>query len=260
MHSKVEKYEKDLTDLIFNGMSYEKLKPDMVEVYASTFTTEELDGLVAFYSTPVGRAYAEKMPELTKRLVALSQARMQDLMPRVQELNSAFTADLQSDAASPLSSTQEDVGPAGDTSRSAQEQEVVPADLPDLTTLGRDWSGKMTDESDGDCFLGSNHETRRTAKVRYALSFAEGGRFTIAPMSANGTRTKDPEWSGRIDSSLALTVSAPGYATCDKVPENYVIVYLGKLTLKGDRSMMELNGIDPACGCKFKQTLVIKPD
>ncbi len=38
-----------------------------VDIYTSVFTPEELAGLVAFYRTPTGRAFAEKQPALTVR-------------------------------------------------------------------------------------------------------------------------------------------------------------------------------------------------
>ncbi len=64
-------------------MDWDKLKPEYAQLYMETFTQEEVDGLLAFYRSPAGRAMIEKMPLLMNKSLQLSQARMQKLMPRI---------------------------------------------------------------------------------------------------------------------------------------------------------------------------------
>jgi hypothetical protein len=67
--------------------SWERLRPDLVAIYSETFTQEEIDGLAAFYDTPLGRALVDKMPEVTQRSVQLMQRRLAPMMQRVLQIS-----------------------------------------------------------------------------------------------------------------------------------------------------------------------------
>ena len=75
----------EFLDLILAEMSFENLKSEYVAVYAEVFTAAELQGLLAFYRSPVGRSWAEKQPEVNMRLMQISQSKMAKLMPRIME-------------------------------------------------------------------------------------------------------------------------------------------------------------------------------
>jgi hypothetical protein len=83
---RMEKMHAAITDLIKKELSWTAIAPSLVDMYASTFTADELEGLIGFYQSPVGRAFVAKTPELTRRTVELTTARMQSLMPRIQQL------------------------------------------------------------------------------------------------------------------------------------------------------------------------------
>ena len=94
MKDKAAALQQRMVDLVFDEMSFEKMKPSYIEAYASTFTKEELSGLVEFYKTPAGRAFSSKLPALTKRLMDLGQEKTLGLAPRVQKMIEDFTADI----------------------------------------------------------------------------------------------------------------------------------------------------------------------
>ena len=73
-------------DLMASELNWEKLKDPYIELYASTFTAEELQGLVDFYKTPAGQAFIRKQPDIMKKTMALNQKLQMSLMPRVQAL------------------------------------------------------------------------------------------------------------------------------------------------------------------------------
>jgi hypothetical protein len=75
-----------MMDLIMNEMSWDKLKDDYISIYAETFTEEELEGVVEFYKSPIGRKFIEKQPELLRRSMQISQKQMGKLMPKIQKL------------------------------------------------------------------------------------------------------------------------------------------------------------------------------
>lgn len=54
-------------------LSWAKIKPLYVGIYRESFTQEEIDGMLAFYATPVGQATIEKMPQVMTRSMQLMQ-------------------------------------------------------------------------------------------------------------------------------------------------------------------------------------------
>jgi hypothetical protein len=80
------KYHKRLMDFVNEEMSWERIKEDVMDVYASVFTQEELAGLITFYRTPFGQALVTKTPELMTQMMAIMQSRMHSLMPRIKHM------------------------------------------------------------------------------------------------------------------------------------------------------------------------------
>lgn len=71
--------------LMREEMTWAKLEPEFVQIYSATFTQEEIDGQLAFYRTPAGKAVIAKTPQLSERSMTAVQAHMQVLMPRIEE-------------------------------------------------------------------------------------------------------------------------------------------------------------------------------
>lgn len=67
-------------------MSYDSLKPEMVEIYSEAFTASELKEIVAFYKTPTGKKSIQKMPELMAKGGELGAQRVQDNIQELQEM------------------------------------------------------------------------------------------------------------------------------------------------------------------------------
>ena len=72
--------------LMRDEMDWRKLKPEYEQMYVDTFSQDEIDGILAFYRTPAGRAMIEKMPVMMGKVMQLTQAHMQNLMPRVMQI------------------------------------------------------------------------------------------------------------------------------------------------------------------------------
>ena len=69
----------------------EKMMPKMIErmvpIYAQTFTLSELQAMVAFYESPLGRSITDKIPTLAPRSAAITRELMPEMMSEVvQEL------------------------------------------------------------------------------------------------------------------------------------------------------------------------------
>ena len=63
---------------------WKTMKSMFVEIYAEVFTLEEIEGLITFYETPLGRTFIAKQPELTAATMHKMQGVMRDLLPKIQ--------------------------------------------------------------------------------------------------------------------------------------------------------------------------------
>ena len=73
-------------DLIAKQLDWASVRKDYVALYASTFTEEELQGIIDFYKSAPGQAFVKKQPELMKKSMDLNQAKMAEIMPTIQQL------------------------------------------------------------------------------------------------------------------------------------------------------------------------------
>jgi len=88
-----DEFRQKLVDLIRASASWKAMEPDFVKLYSDAYSENELDGILAFYRTPAGRAMLAKTPELTERSIAISQQRMAELTPKIQALLDKFMHD-----------------------------------------------------------------------------------------------------------------------------------------------------------------------
>jgi hypothetical protein len=75
-----------IMDLVKARISWEKMRPQYVMLYAETFSDEEISGMLAFYGSPAGRAMLEKMPALVTKIMEVAQAQMKDILPEIQRI------------------------------------------------------------------------------------------------------------------------------------------------------------------------------
>jgi hypothetical protein len=73
-----------LTALVADHLS--KAEPELVKIYADTYTEEELDAILAFYKSPAGKAMLEKMPVVMKRSTPVMMKMMTDLQPEMNKI------------------------------------------------------------------------------------------------------------------------------------------------------------------------------
>jgi hypothetical protein len=65
-------------------VTWEKMKGVFIDIYAETFTSEELEGIITFYETPIGKKFLEKQPQLTTVTLQKMQELVQGVMPEIQ--------------------------------------------------------------------------------------------------------------------------------------------------------------------------------
>lgn len=73
-------------DMIAKQLDWASVRKDYVALYASTFTEGELQGIIDFYKSEAGQAFVKKQPELMKKSMDLTQSKMAEIMPKIQQL------------------------------------------------------------------------------------------------------------------------------------------------------------------------------
>ncbi|HYA18754.1 MAG TPA: DUF2059 domain-containing protein [Bryobacteraceae bacterium] len=79
VHDKMIDAMKDMT-------SWERLKPGMIQVYDEEYTDEQLDAILAFFTSPVGQEYLNKSGDVQQRAHEMAGAHVKDAGDAVQAL------------------------------------------------------------------------------------------------------------------------------------------------------------------------------
>src|SRR5262249_20880535 len=83
------------TALFRQEMSWSKLEPMYLRVFRETLTQEEVDGMIAFYQTPAGRAVIRKMPLIMQASMREMQAMMVPMMDKLKVVQQDALRELQ---------------------------------------------------------------------------------------------------------------------------------------------------------------------
>lgn len=71
--------------ILKDQLSWEKLEKIYIPIYRESFTQEEIDGLIAFYSSPAGKALVEKMPLVMQKSMLAMQQVIGPMMQQIQK-------------------------------------------------------------------------------------------------------------------------------------------------------------------------------
>lgn len=82
------------SDLFKKEMAWDKLEPMYIRLYRETFTEEEVNGMLAFYKTPAGKAVIEKMPALMQKSAVESQKIISSSMPKMKKIRDDFQKEI----------------------------------------------------------------------------------------------------------------------------------------------------------------------
>jgi hypothetical protein len=77
----------ELTSLVRHEISWESVRPMMVEVYRNTFSAHEVDEMVKFYQSPTGQAVIAKLPAAMTQAMQAMQQHVSALTPRLAQLH-----------------------------------------------------------------------------------------------------------------------------------------------------------------------------
>ncbi len=65
-------------------LNWAKLKPLVAQAYMETYSQEEVDELIRFFGSPVGRRFVDKQPQLVQRMSAATQQLVATALPKFQ--------------------------------------------------------------------------------------------------------------------------------------------------------------------------------
>jgi hypothetical protein len=77
------------------AFEWETMSEFMVDTWVDVFTEEEIQAMVDFYMSPVGRKLVEKQPQMMQRSMQWAAQRVQALMPEFQSRMQTVVTDLQ---------------------------------------------------------------------------------------------------------------------------------------------------------------------
>lgn len=94
----LDSYQAKANAALDQAIGWNKLKPDMVKLYTSSFSEQELKDLVAFYQSPLGKKVLETMPKVTQQSAQLTQQKLESAVPVVNKLLADMTKELDPNA------------------------------------------------------------------------------------------------------------------------------------------------------------------
>ena len=93
----VDKTTADMQATMGDVLAWGKLEPLYIRVYQRSLTQEEVDGMIAFYKTPVGQAMIHKMPVIIQNTMTEVQGMMAPVMQKMQQSQQALISEMQAE-------------------------------------------------------------------------------------------------------------------------------------------------------------------
>jgi uncharacterized protein len=84
-----------MVELFRKQLSWERLETMSVSLYRDSFTSDEVNGLIAFYESPLGRTVAEKMPVVMRQSMAYTQQMLMEIQPELRTIQADLVRELQ---------------------------------------------------------------------------------------------------------------------------------------------------------------------
>ena len=86
VQKEIDQQQAEVTRLMKELLDWSKLEPMYVRIYQKTFSQPEVDGMIAFYQTPAGRAVIAKMPAAMQNTMDEMQQMMLPVMQKMQRM------------------------------------------------------------------------------------------------------------------------------------------------------------------------------
>lgn len=77
---------KKMVALMQDELSWAFFEPLMIDIYRTSFTENEVQGMLQFYTSPAGKAVMAKMPAIMQASMQAAQGRAASLQPKMRKL------------------------------------------------------------------------------------------------------------------------------------------------------------------------------
>ena len=91
----LDEMESRMLRLVKEETSWQRMKPDIIEIYRTSYTQEEIDAMLQFYGSPVGQSVVGKMRTVMGKSMQVAQQQMMRVMPRIQQIQRETLQELQ---------------------------------------------------------------------------------------------------------------------------------------------------------------------
>jgi len=88
--ARVQEFQQLANQKIFAALSWEKLEPDYIQLFARFYTTEELEAIIAFCKSPAGQSMLKKQPLLMQESMLLAQQKLATILPEIEAMTEDF--------------------------------------------------------------------------------------------------------------------------------------------------------------------------
>ena len=97
VQKQIDQQRAEMMAMMKELLDWSKLEPLYVRVYQKSFTQEEVDGMLAFYKTPIGAAMIAKMPAVMQNTMEEMQSLMGPVMEKMQRMQKDVAAQMKTD-------------------------------------------------------------------------------------------------------------------------------------------------------------------
>ncbi len=97
----MERMQERMVALMREEMDWQRMEPQIIELYRNTFTQAEVNGMLKWYTSPTGKAVVAKQPLVTAQMADFAQERVADVVPRLMQLQKETVTQLKAAASPP---------------------------------------------------------------------------------------------------------------------------------------------------------------
>jgi uncharacterized protein len=86
----LDEFEKKVSGMFEEQLSWNLMGPQIVNIYATNFTEDELTAIVNFYKSPAGAAFLTKAPQINQQLGQIAQPKVAALQTEIRQAFEEF--------------------------------------------------------------------------------------------------------------------------------------------------------------------------
>ncbi|MGF1449569.1 MAG: DUF2059 domain-containing protein [Opitutales bacterium] len=84
-------YMQQMLDAMAEELDLDSIQAAMVDIYAATFSEQELTAFVTFFESPIGQTFVAKSPEVSAQLIQHMQVEVAKIIPLINGLVEEMT-------------------------------------------------------------------------------------------------------------------------------------------------------------------------